>query len=488
VITKAQYGWSPARLVIYLMGKGKREEHRNPHVVASWDGLDSRWQPEQIGPTEFDLRLGPMIDALHAPAIAAGLPLRHDAATQRGRTKNGYVWHCSVRNRAEDPDLSDQQWAAIAREVLHGTGIATHRDHGGPRWFAVRHADDHIHIAVVLVRQDTSRRFWPEFDRWRLRAVAANLERRYGLELTAPADQTAAPGQRRGELEKASRSGALPARIELARAVRDAAARTFTPEAFVEELRRMGYLAELRYLPSGDPIGYKIARTADVNADGQPVYYGGSKLAPDLSLPRLLKRWASASTPVPNTSASARERQSLLDEARRSAEQARSCVRGARAGQHVEDPDGIAHATADMFTALRNLAGEGQPGGPATAAAQRYDRACRAPHDPVPQLGELAAELRGLAWQLMALRGLRGGEQPAAVLLAVALAALALEIAALQRTRGRVHQARAAREAAWLARRWRPRRPTTAGGLAAGMPLQRGSSGQLPTPQKARTS
>jgi len=435
--------------------------------------------------TEFDLRLGPMIDALHAPAIAAGLPLRKEGVTSRGKPKNGYVWHCSVRNRPEDPVLSDLQWAAIARDVLHGTGIATRGDHGGPRWFAVRHADDHIHIAVVLVRQDTSRRFWPEFDRWRLRAVARNLERRYGLELTAPADQTAAPGQRRGELEKASRNGAVPARIELARAVRDAAGRTFTPEAFVEELRRMGYLAELRYLPSGDPIGYKIARSGDVNTAGQPIYYGGSKLAPDLSLPRLLKRWASASTPVPHTSASASERQSLLDDARGSAEQARSCVRGARAGQHVEDPDGIAHATADMFTALRNLAGEGQPGGPATAAAQCYDRACRAPHDPVPQLGELAAELRGLAWQLMALRGLRGGEQPAAVLLAVALAALALEIAAWQRTRGRVHQARAAREAAWLARRWRPAPRSTTGEPVIGQRRQHSSQARF---EQARTS
>lgn len=294
MITNAKCGWRPGGLVAYLMGKGKREEHVNPRVVASWDGLDGGWQPEQIGPSEFDLRLGPMIQALHAPAIAAGLPLRKAA----GEKRNGYVWHCSVRNRPEDPILSDQQWADIARELMHGTGIATHGDYGGPRWFAVRHADDHIHIVAVLVRQDTSRRFWPEFDRPRLRKTAANLERRYGLAVTAAADGTAAPGHGRAELEKANRSGTAPTKVELARAVRDAAARRFTPEAFVQELRRSGYLAELRHLPSGDPIGYKIARPGDANAEGQPIYYRGSKLAPDLSLPRLMKRWASASPPT----------------------------------------------------------------------------------------------------------------------------------------------------------------------------------------------
>ena len=50
---------------------------------------------------------------------------------------------------------------ATARELLDGAGIAKQGDVGGPRWVAIRHAEDHIHIAAVLVRQDTSRRFWP---------------------------------------------------------------------------------------------------------------------------------------------------------------------------------------------------------------------------------------------------------------------------------------------------------------------------------------
>jgi hypothetical protein len=55
--------------------------------------------------------------------------------------------------------LTDREWAEIARERLH-SGIARRGDAGGLRWVAVRHVGEHIHIAVVLARQETGRRFW----------------------------------------------------------------------------------------------------------------------------------------------------------------------------------------------------------------------------------------------------------------------------------------------------------------------------------------
>jgi hypothetical protein len=65
------------------------------------------------------------------------------------------------------------------------------------RWVAVRHADDHIHIAATLVRQD-GRTEWARNDYRHVRAAAMDLERRFGLQSTAPADGTAArrPGAR----------------------------------------------------------------------------------------------------------------------------------------------------------------------------------------------------------------------------------------------------------------------------------------------------
>ena len=40
--------------------------------------------------------------------------------------------------------------ARSVSELLDRTGIARRDDPGGCRWVAVRHADDHIHIAAVL--------------------------------------------------------------------------------------------------------------------------------------------------------------------------------------------------------------------------------------------------------------------------------------------------------------------------------------------------
>ena len=274
------------RALAYLMGPGRAEEHRRPRVVATWDGREAAWQPRKTGPGEWDLELGPLIRGLQAPAIAAGLP---ESGGPEG--KRGYVWHCSARVAGGDRVLSDAEWGEIARDLLHGAGVAARDDPGGPRWVAIRHADDHIHVAVVLVRQDTCRRFWPYRDYPRLREAAREVERRLGLTVTAAADGTAERAPSRGEREKAARQGRVPARVELVRAVRRAAIAARDVASFEAALREAGYRVEVRRAPSGDPLGYKVARPGDVTAAGEAVFYSGSKLAADLSLPRLLRRW-----------------------------------------------------------------------------------------------------------------------------------------------------------------------------------------------------
>jgi hypothetical protein len=79
VITKVVHGWRVGGLIAYLMGPGRAQEHVRPRVIASWDGRDTGWQPRQTGSGEFDWELGPLVRALRAPAVAAGLPERDDA-------------------------------------------------------------------------------------------------------------------------------------------------------------------------------------------------------------------------------------------------------------------------------------------------------------------------------------------------------------------------------------------------------------------------
>jgi hypothetical protein len=68
VITKVVHGWRPAGLLAYLLGPGTAEVHQTPRVIASLEGLNASWQPASTGRVEYDLALGPLITALHAPA------------------------------------------------------------------------------------------------------------------------------------------------------------------------------------------------------------------------------------------------------------------------------------------------------------------------------------------------------------------------------------------------------------------------------------
>jgi len=440
VITKVVHGWRVGGLIAYLMGPGRAEEHRNPHVIASWDGRDAGWQPVRSGPAEWDLELGPLIRAMRAPAVAAGL-----TETPESEGKRGYVWHCSARVAAADRTLTDAEWASVARELLHGAGVAERDDPGGPRWVAVRHADDHIHIAVVLVRQDTGRRFWPYRDYPKLRVAAQAVERRFGLTVTAGADGTAERAPSRGEREKAARQGRVPSRVALVRAVRRAAVAATDVASFESGLRDAGVLVEVRRAPPGDPLGYKVAMVGDVTAAGFPIFFSGSKLAADLSLPRLLRRWESAAGDRP-------ERGEALTDARLAVGRARRAL--AAGGGDVAE---VVHAAADVVTAAGAWELDGTT---LEAACVPFDRAARIVGGRVGRASAESVELRRVARRLIRRRPPSDGDElAAAVALALALAALAREIAGWHRDRGRPHQAAAAMTAAGVVEAWSTRWP-----------------------------
>ena len=135
------------------------------------------------------------------------------------------MWHCAVRAAPEDKTLSDAEWAQIAADVMHRTGLAPYgQDDEAVRWVAVRHGDDHIHIVAMLARQDGGR---PRLsnERYRVREACRAAEERYGLRRTAPGDRTAARRPTRAENEKARRRGWRETpRVTLKRAVSTAAA------------------------------------------------------------------------------------------------------------------------------------------------------------------------------------------------------------------------------------------------------------------------
>lgn len=268
-------------LLAYLYGPGKHEEHTDPHLVASFDGMspDPGRDPKA---TLKDLQqlLDQPVEALPEHAR----PAKH-------------VWHTSVRATADDRILSDEEWGEIARRVVAATGIDPGGGEPACRWAAVRHADDHIHIIATLVCEDGSR---PDDFRSGKRAQAECrlIEKELGLHQVAPGDGTAAQRPTSAERHKAERQGReRTAREELRETVRRAVAGTQNEGEFFDRLASAGLLVHKRVAPSGDLLGYKVALPDDRNKDGEPVFYPGARLAPDLSLPRIRERWTATASP-----------------------------------------------------------------------------------------------------------------------------------------------------------------------------------------------
>jgi hypothetical protein len=239
------------------------------------------------------------------------------------------VWHLAVRAAPEDPILDDQRWAQIANETMARTGLASEEDEHGVRWIAVRHGEDHIHIVATLARTDGSR---PDVwnDGYRIRDACRAIERRFGLRSTAPADRTAARRPKRAETEKAARLGRdEPARASLRRHVAAAAVGARTDTEFFAALDAAGVLVRKRHSTrfADQVTGYAVALPDDLTSSGSQVWFGGGKLAGDLTLPKLRLRWdgEAADRPLPGRYTSARTASAILRTAvRRAADEART--------------------------------------------------------------------------------------------------------------------------------------------------------------------
>lgn len=185
--------------------------------------------------------------------------------------------------------------------MVAATGIAPDGDDAACRWAAIRHADDHIHIIATVVRED-GRQARIRQDGKRSQAEARVIEIDYGLRRLATGDGTAARRPTSAERHKAQREGReRTAREELRESVRRAVAGAASTDEFFDRLAAAGLLIRKRLAPSGDLLGYKVALPDDRNKDGEPVFYSGSKLAPDLSLPRVRERWSYRRRPPPST-------------------------------------------------------------------------------------------------------------------------------------------------------------------------------------------
>jgi hypothetical protein len=493
-----QRGSDVRRLLGYLFREGLAGEHglsaphTDAHLIAAWDGLDGLEPSRKAGGGR---ELGTLAAALNAPLLAAGLGKQE---WQQARP----VYHLAISAAEHDRHLSDQEWADVVGEYLHRIGLAPHGDQEAVRWVAVRHADNHVHVVATLGRQD-GRRVWPRNDFYRAREASLAVEDRYGLTPTSPADRTGDRQTSRAEQRRHARrveqrtaqgrpAPAGPDREVLRGKVRAALAGANSFEEFSERLRRDGVLVRPR-MSTQDPeqvTGYAVAllpRGTDA-ADGiEPVWFGGGKLAPDLTLPQLQARWchepaeptdpvglehaATAGHPVRGgLDLDPAERQALWEAAGQAVGRAEEQLRAAAGGDPTARAmaEAAAVAASEVLSAVSRLT-ERSGAGPLHQAAVAYDRAARGLRRNLPVPTGPARRTRRAAGGLRGMQFVRTADTRQLLQLVDQLSRLSLTLAALREQQGRAAQAAAARRAAELLTAEQRRRTHTAHATVAGL-------------------
>ena len=186
------------------------------------------------------------------------------------------VWQCSLRTAPEDRRLSDAEWADAAQTFAERLGFAEHP------WVAVRHADDHIHLAVSRVAHDG--RVWQgRHDYRHAQNARRDLEGTYGLEQTVTrrtvaSERTPITQVKPGEHRMYEHAGHPAPRVVLAESVL-AAANTTAGQgraAFEAELTDRGIQFMVNQAATGTVSGYRFAAHTDDH--GEPVWFKASQL------------------------------------------------------------------------------------------------------------------------------------------------------------------------------------------------------------------
>ncbi len=488
-------GSSVRGLLYYLFtegqagNKGLESAHTDPRVIASWDGAPWQLQPPVCGGKRD---FAGLTSRLNEPLLALEM-----TAAERKKAKP--VFHLAVA-AAKDPHtgelvdryLSDEQWADIAGEYMHRLGLARRSDEQAVRWVAIRHADDHVHIVATLARQD-GRRAHPSNERYRSREASRFLEDKYGLRATSAAGGAGRAPTSRAEARKHAETTArqraagrpvpvAPDRQVLRRQVRVAAAGAASLPEFLARLRDDGLLVRERFstVNAGEVTGYAVALPDKYDSAGEPIFFGGGKLASDLTLPRLQRRWQPTATSgaaptdprrssaAPSGGASSRgadadhrqagdgrkdrfgltsaERLRVWEQANRAATAATEQI-AASAGSHPAAAADAAWAASEFLAAAGRVV-EGRRGGPLTEAAEQYDQAARELFGGVPQPTAAGHGLRTAGRLLLAARVAKPSENAQLLRLLAQLAALADTVTRLRETQQRAAQAAAARAAA----------------------------------------
>jgi hypothetical protein len=437
------------RLIEYLFGPGRSDEHTNPHVVAGYE------EPNVLEPLrrpDGSAIVDQLVARLEAPLMAAGT---------LGVDKT--VWHCSLSVRADERHIPEAEWRQLAEKFVDRMGFTPDDDRAGCRWVAVHHGlskegNDHVHV-VVTMATEAGQKVYPYGDYARAQRICGDLEREHELQQLSPAraEATSRRGLTQGEVGQARRS-ALPStdRESVRRLVRASLAGSNSETEWVGRMKAAGLLVKARTAKddSSRVVGYSVAAKPKA---GKPIWYAGRTVDGDLSLVQVRRRWPGA-VPADLTgwqSAKAAEAAPMDGEERirvwgTAAEAMGAIGEGlGRTPPPADEVHSVARSAADTLAQLAIVA-EPDGWGPVSYSADALARAGAPPRGqaPLPR-GDLAERLSRIAG-VLALAGSARNAQEFAALLAVIVQAtrLAQRIAELRQAQQAAAAAGQARTAA----------------------------------------
>ncbi|MDQ3405624.1 MAG: hypothetical protein M3548_19905 [Actinomycetota bacterium] len=137
-------------------------------MIGASTGIDT-----PIGQELGDVELSELVSQLDTPRALYDVEV-----------SGGHVWHLMLANRADDRPLDDEQWAQIVHDAMGRMGFEAEGRAPAP-WVAIHHGaskgeNDHVHVAVSLVREDGTRAsIWR--DRVKMSSLFRDTEQRYQL-------------------------------------------------------------------------------------------------------------------------------------------------------------------------------------------------------------------------------------------------------------------------------------------------------------------
>ena len=302
-------GGDTGGLMCYLVGPGRANEHENPHVIAGSRDIVRKWGDWETISVSQASEIATRLDAyMHETGtFPTGKTRRFNPATGQvewnGEIEANHVWHCSLSLSPEEAALGDEVWGRIASDFMDEMGF-TGSDVKAPcRWVAIHHGTaknggDHIHIAATIVREDGTK--WsPWYDQRKAQRACNTLEHRYGLLVVESREHArgsrcdSAAAQNAAKRAGASRTD----RAVLEERLRAAATAADSEADFVRRARRLRVRLHPRFARGRTDVvvGYSAALRTEECVQ-QTRWWGGGRIARDLTLTQLRTRWEDTPT------------------------------------------------------------------------------------------------------------------------------------------------------------------------------------------------